>query len=113
MAPTQCSKNPECPRPDGHRGRCKLSGSKAAAGRSGRKLGGAGGPVRAIGRRAERIEAEIAGLIADCQTALSAQDAALRAMDERNAALLKSLVASRRQVQRMTRGLAAKAGESE
>ena len=55
--------------------------------------------------QADRIEAEVNGTVADCRGALAAYDGAIASLRRRNAALLKTLVESRRQIQGLNNAL--------
>jgi hypothetical protein len=92
-----------------------IPGSGTKAGKStGATRGGPGKSLAAISKRGEALGENVGGLIADCQAAIAAQAEALAALDQRNRALLKSMVKSRRQVQKMTAGLKAQvAGQAE
>jgi len=97
----------------GHMGRCTIRPDAAEAFATGKI------PPRAAGRRspakprnltarfaelsdlAARIETETEALMADCRRAIEAIGAVAEAVNQKNRALLKSLLKSRREVQRL------------
>ena len=113
MPETRCPRNPGCVKPARHKGNCRLADSSVARiSKPGRSRPGC---IRrpsfsAILNRAARVGQEVLGLIADCELAIDGQGKALEIVDARNRELLKQLVKSRRQIQKMAAGLSEKAG---
>ena len=132
---TRCTKADDakgggCVKEAGHGGRCKVRDdaekrhragegvpkqSRSRAGSAGRAARG-GSLAKALAdltSLGQQIEAEIASLIADANRAVAAVRAVAAKVNTRNRELLRSLVASRRQVRAMADGAEATAGRGD
>jgi len=112
-----------CVKPAGHLARCRVRPDAARAFRAGgaaapapaargrRKAGGLAGALGELAGTIRRIAEEVDGLVAEVGPALDAAERSVHETRAKATATLKALIASRRQVARLTKG-AAKGDES-